>query len=184
MTSSTAPTTSSSPHFCLQCSTNCFQFSGAVVCVGIPCLCRGFVLCVDVCIVIFVVVSVVVVVIVIARHLHHCVVVCVVALASKLQRRCCNIAPHLHRGVVVYVAASSSELWRCSQRRGVIVCVIVHCLHCGVVVCGCILCCLRPCVIVCFDGVDNVNAHHCHSRRYRHQPFRRHRHSHCRCHHH
>jgi hypothetical protein len=167
MTSLTAPTTSSSPHFCFQCSTNCFNFPSIVVCVIVCHLRRGVVVCVNICIVNCIVIFVIIIGIV-AHSLHRGVVVCIMVFLSVPWRCCCGAARHLHHGIVVCIAALLSALQHRCQHCGVILCVVVRCLRCDVVVCGCIVRCLHHGVIVCVDGTDNNDAHHCHSHNYCH----------------
>jgi hypothetical protein len=104
MTSSTAPTTSSSPHFCFQCSTNCFHYPGIILCCHPSsasrycCLCQRL-HCRLCC------------------HLHCC----------RLHRRPSSASQshHLRCSVVVCVLAlllrrcPSSASWRCCLHRGI-----------------------------------------------------------------
>jgi hypothetical protein len=169
MTSLTAPMTSSSPHFFFRSSTNCFHFLGIVICVVVCRLHRSVDVCVDVCIVICIVICMVA-----GRVVAHClrrgVLVCIAALSSASQSCCLCCHPlsasrhHcLRRGIVVCVEVSCRHL-----RRGIDICIVVHCLRHSIVVCGCVICRLPHGIIVCVDGADNNNAHHCHSHRYCH----------------
>jgi hypothetical protein len=117
----------------------CFHFLGIVICIVLHRQPHGIVVCVDVCIVVCVVASVIVVCVV-----THClcreVVVCVLVLLFALRHHCFSVPHRLRHGVIVCIAASLSASRHCCQHHGVVLCFVVHCLNCGVIVCGCCLC--------------------------------------------